>query len=661
MAKIPTTYNTGMATQAQLQPVRAVQVPANLDQQIPQALANFGQKLEKATYELWNIDQKEEYQKNVADFKVQLADANTRLMQRKESLDNDQLIPEQEKASRFAEYAQAVQDDLFTNAPKHIIMDYKATYMNTVLPIQMQVQNNAQAAMQATAAKNIIVAQDSAVNDINAIAKSGGSIDERRKLVEEYLTQAGDKLLEGAQGLGGKARENIVGTVADMQAKGMELFNKSMLKETQSQSEGAVYDAITTFKNSPSALGNPSETAKVLDQIIMNAGASAGWDFAKIQQERRKAYNEIFTSSMSAKVAEADMQNTYGKKIAADTALIKQLTAVDKDGMFAYGGSGFDADKRMQFVTMLTNRIQSNREKQLAEARRSEGGGVGIGTSFSPLESAARLRGEKVVQIDLRNPATIQARMEQAQRLGVTNYVLTSKEANSLTANLLELPNAGEMKKWTDGITRGMKPSMRSAFINMMAGQVQNIKPEVSTTLSLLANNKTSEATTYYNNAQALKTSSDPTLKKNVSNIYKRVSQDLSSSGLPQSQINMFADVVSALSMNNPQFDYKKTYKNLVGENVTFNSNWNWKTNQKVFIPAGHNNDKVINWMNNPNTGDVARLGTTVDKVTNNKKVLTLGTGGYVFTLQDKQGNFVQREDGQGIVTIPLTSWFGAQ
>ena len=202
---------------------------------------------------------------------------------------------------------------------------------------------------------------------------------------------------------------------------------------------------------------------------------------------------------------------------------------------------------------------------------------------------------------------------------------------------------------------------MRSAFINMMAGQVQNIKPEVSTTLSLLANNKTSEATTYYNNAQALKTSSDPTLKKNVSNIYKRVSQDLSSSGLPQSQINMFADIVSALSMNNPQFDYKKTYKNLVGENVTFNSNWNWKTNQKVFIPTGHNNDKVINWMNNPNTSDVARLGTTVDKVTNNKKVLTLGTGGYVFTLQDKQGNFVQREDGQGIVTIPLTSWFGAQ
>ena len=96
-------------------------------------------------------------------------------------------------------------------------MDYKATYMNTVLPIQMQVQNNAQAAMQATAAKNIIVAQDSAVNDINAIAKSGGSIDERRKLVEEYLTQAGDKLLAGAQGLGGKARETIVGTVADMQ------------------------------------------------------------------------------------------------------------------------------------------------------------------------------------------------------------------------------------------------------------------------------------------------------------------------------------------------------------------------------------------------------------------------------------------------------------
>ena len=165
-----------------------------------------------------------------------------------------------------------------------------------------------------------------------------------------------------------------------MQAKGMELFNKSMLKETQSQAEGAVYDAITTFKNSPSALGSPSETAKALDQIIMNAGASAGWDFAKIQQERRKAYNEIFTSSMSAKVAEADMQKTFGNKIAADTALIKQLTEIDKDGMFAYGGSGFDADKRMQFVTMLTNRIQSNREKQLAEARRAEGGGVGIGT-----------------------------------------------------------------------------------------------------------------------------------------------------------------------------------------------------------------------------------------------------------------------------------------
>lgn len=659
MAKIPTTYNTGLATAAQLRPVAAVNVPSDYEQQIPQALMNFGKQLEKASYELENLEQRTEYQKNVSDFKVQLADANELLVKRKESLANDASIPEADKATRFSEYAKAVQDDLFSAAPKHIVMDYKANFMNTVLPMQMQVQNNAQSAMKIQSAQAILLARDEAESAIKSIALSGGSVDDRRKLFGEYMQQTTDKLNKGIGSVGSAARAELEGHIQTMQAKAVEIFDTAMLKETKDQVESALNNTIVQFKNSPTAMQNPGQSVEALYQIIDAHGKSAGWDYNKITQEKNKAANEIWVSSTSVKVSEADMQKTFGAKIAADTALVKQLLAVDpKTGQFSYGGSQLDADKRNQFVATLTNRIQSNREKQLAEARRNDGSAVGIGAALDPLVSAARLNGEKVVRIDLRDPASLKARAAQAVRLGVPNYVITREEANSIASQLLTLPNSNEMIKTVSTVTSGMNAGMRGTFINTIAGQLKNVKPEVATTLSLVANNNLTAASTYFDTYNAVKNSNDPALKKTVKQNYEKTVKSLSGSGLPQDMINMYADIIGVLSANNKQFDYKKTFSELVGTNTKFN-NWNMNPTHNMFVPAGHNVDKLVNWMNSPNSSDVQKLGTTSYKVINNKPVLSRGQGGYVIELRDNKGDFVMREDGTGPVIIPLTGWFG--
>lgn len=644
MARIPTTYTTGMATSANLQAPSAVRVPADLGQEIPRALMNFGQTLEKVMFADVRMEQDEEYRNNVGKFREDLATTHADLLKKKEDIDNS-ADPMEVKNKKFSEYAMEKQDKLFSSAPKHIVQDYKSQFINMVTPIELQVANNAQAAQALQIHTNMIVKFDQAQADIDAIAASKGTPEQRKAEFDEYIKQQASDLLTGADKLGAAGRERLTGQIEALKSRAYDRFVQKMNESTQMEARVSLDGLVQTTLNSPSAAQDPAGTAQTLKDAIAQYGGKTGLTAMQIQDLTQKVTSDAWNNSVISRATQnANEKYSLGQQIALDRKLVAELTA-QKDNQYLYGGIEYDIKDRNARVAFLQNRIESNMNAMRAEAlkRANEKAVSYFQQASDPLQARADQLKVKLVPIDMSNPAgSLIARVKQMKMLGA-DVPLTAKEAESLGTHFMKMKTPQEAFGWLDGLTKGVDPTLASNVLGLIKGQVGTSAPQASRAIDLWGSGFPMQAMTYYTQKQTQRIDGSNTeLKRNYDTHVNKV-RNKYGSVLPASSTEALGDIIATLALQ-PGADASKIEKELIGTKQTTGRFNPLVPNFDYLVPPKQNGDRIANFFKNPSTDFLKVTGVAADKIKQSKPVYT--STGYLMTnpangepVPDKNGN----------------------
>jgi len=606
MGRLPTSYTAGFETGGRLSATNVPLTPMNAGQEIAQALGSFGHSLEKAGFETLAIEQKEIFREQIAEFKNKLADTQAKLIKKKTELDQDTSISEQSKQKMFDEFAQRQKDDLFYNAPKHIVMDFEAHFKQFTIPLSQQVLVNAEAAIamrMERAIRGLQIDMPAMVSQVMNIREGG--YEARVEALTKALDQREQAIRDAAGPLTGKKAEAVNGAIDNIKKQAYAALGGAIKKESQAQVSMELDAWINNIKGSPQSWSDPAKTADAIKQKYAEVGFQTGMTSLQILDKMQKDVNDVYKNAAQSRLSQGnaiEYTNPLGA-IAIYQKVQRAMNAVDDKGQFAYGGTDFNPADRRRIMDEASNQIDKIRTRLEARAARDALNKSSTMSALHMMDDPAATSFyaktgqslEKVAPIDPRDmQGSIQRRIALAEQYDLPTP-LTKKEAGIIASGVLTAMETGDGITFMNNI-KVAAGKRGGAVLGQISKQLTAVNPAAANIVGLVAAGDLPFAKAYADAVKSKRTDSNPVLAADIKARKDRLRKDLDKVNLPNATKEIMIDTtayVTAGTGARTEDVFREKYGTIE------NPGW-WFSKNPVFIPNGVNQDAVRNFIRSP-------------------------------------------------------------